>query len=322
MSEMGAYECLREIFEGKTSVDDIATLLGGLVDKGESVSEIVGFTRAMRDRMIGLELSGDAIDICGTGGSGKSRFNVSTSVGFVLNALGVGVAKHGNRGSKTANGSFDFLEALQVPFGQDKATLESIFKSTGLIFMFARYHHPAVANVGPARKVLGRRTIFNLIGPLCNPACVPYQIIGTLKRKVADKLAEAVRVLGTKRTLVIVGFDGLDELSNAGPSVVLDIRDSGVTEFLFDPAAEGIPVRSLDDISGGSAKENAALFCELISERRMDHAISQLVALNAGAALYCCGKTSTIIAGYHEALGAIGDGRVWAAYDAYLSAVS
>lgn len=307
LSESEAYNLLNTIFTGEVPQSDIETVLTVMADRGETVDEIVGFVRAMRESMVSVPINKDAVDLCGTGGTGKDRFNISTSVAFLLASDGVPVAKHGNRGSQKANGSFDFLEALGIPFNDISIEqIQACFNTYGLCFLFARNHHPAVRHVAAARKALGRRTIFNLIGPLCNPASVSSQIIGTPSKEIANRLAQVLQRVGTKRSLVIVGAGDIDELATEGKSILLDITESGVQESEFDPAT--LPFSASDDFGldsaenfGGMASDNAILFSQLMREGIVDHPISDQICLNAGAAYFCFGETDSIKAGFLRA---------------------
>ncbi|MBT5856230.1 anthranilate phosphoribosyltransferase [bacterium] len=311
LSESESTRCLTTIFTQSCSEKSIIELLDQLQQRGETVEELVGFSRAMRANWIPVPNSSHAIDICGTGGSGKIRFNVSTATAFVLASLNVPVAKHGNRGSKAPNGSFDFLEALDVPFQHTPDTLIQLLEDTHLCFIFARQHHPAVKSVAQARQTLQKRTIFNKIGPLSNPASVDYQIIGTPSLEDGRRLAKAAQTLGTTCTWVIVGANGLDELSTTGESHILKVTPGSIIEDRVSPEALGLPLRSESDIVGGTAKENAALFKTLIKTNQIDHPISELIRLNTAAALTCSGHTDSIQDGLKRAKNAIESGAVW-----------
>lgn len=298
--------CLQEIFTGQVNKETIKELLTLLHTNGESVSEIVGFATAMRNAMTSIAFSDNAIDVCGTGGYTKERFNTSTAAAFVLASLDIPVAKHGNRGSRKSNGSFDFLEALGIQW--DNAILAR-FDATKLAFLFARNHHPAMRYVAEARQELPFRTIFNLLGPLCNPASVKRQVIGTSTQENAEKLVEALQKLGTERAMVIVGPSGLDELSTEAPSLLYELVNGSVIRGVFKPKALFRSSTPIDAI--GSAQQNANLCQRLFSEGITDHPISKAIALNAAAGLYIAGKADSIEKAYPIALSAIETKKAW-----------
>ncbi|MFC1752025.1 anthranilate phosphoribosyltransferase [Thermoproteota archaeon] len=314
-----SYDCLSKIFTGEAAQPEIESLLILFREKSESVSEIVGFATAMREKMLTVTLPRPAIDLCGTGGMLQDRFNVSTAAAFVLGAIGIPTAKHGNRGSRKPNGSFDFLEALAIPFELSIEKIQEIFDKTEICFLFARQFHKAMGAVAQARKSVGGRTIFNLLGPLCNPAKVKRQIIGVVNEQIAVKLAEACRQLGTDRTLVIAGAEGMDELNLEGVSIVFDVTADTIKRFEFNPLAAGLYSAGSSSIPIGDAKQNAALFIDLFSNARKDHNISRLIALNCGAAAYCWGNTSSIEQGAGLAAEAIGSGAAWDKFVQYRS---
>lgn len=315
---MESRKALNDIFHGNVPQSTIEEFLTLLHKKGETVDEITGFAEEMRAAMIKVPLKKPAIDVCGTGGTGKDRFNVSTSVAFVLAAGNVPVAKHGNRGSVKSNGSFDFLEKLDVHIDLAIPRIQYVFDNTGLAFLFARHFHPAMKTVAAARKNLSHRTIFNCLGPLCNPAEVRFQIIGTGSKSLAEKLAAVLRKLGTKKSLVIAGPGGSDEMGITGPSTLYEVSAEAVTESSFNPAKRLNLMAKESEISGGTAEENARTFVNLISLRQIDHKLSQLIALNAGAAFYCYGKAVSIEEGYELGLHLIDTGAVWETYQHYL----
>jgi len=317
LSEEQSYCCLETMFKGGVSDADIATLLLALAKKGETVGEIVGFARAMRHYMMPLALPMPAIDLCGTGGATQTRFNTSTAAAFVLASAGVPVAKHGNRGSKQSNGSFDFLEALGLPPVLSDDALQQTFLSTKLCFLFARRFHPAMAAVAAARKHVGQRTIFNMLGPLCNPASVLHQIVGTVSESVAEKMAQALCCLNTERALIIVGADGLDELTPLGRSTIFEVKQGEIQRYEFAPTGLVSPCDINAEVLCGAANQNARLFEKVFSAKDGGHPISTIVCLNAGAAFYCCGKTISIEDGFLLARSTVESGAAWDAFVKY-----
>ena len=304
--------CLRLIFDNEASQGQVEVILKGLYKNGESVSEIIGFAQTMRAYMNKIELGNrDVIDLCGTGGSGKDRFNVSTAMAFIVAAGGCPVAKHGNYGSKKPNGSFNFLESLDVPINISEDQIKAVFNDTGLCFLFARQFHPAMKAVAPVRQGLGHRSIFNLLGPLCNPASVNYQLIGTIDTETAEKLASAVQELGTKKTLIIVGGDGRDELSITGQNHLYEVTTESITQTTLSTEAWGL---SYSEYACGDSQQNAQLFQSVMSQNDYTHPMAVHVSLNAGAAFYCTGKVATVKDGYDLAQDIIKSGKGWMLY--------
>ncbi len=303
-----AEEVLTEIFSENVPQEDITQLLSALYHKGESVTEIIGFAKAMRAAMIKVDLPKPIIDNCGTGGTGKSRFNVSTASSIVLGSMGIPVAKHGNRGSKAPNGSIDFVEALGIPIDLTPAQIQTYFNKNNLCFLFARAHHSKMKAVLESRKQLPHRTIFNLLGPLCNPASVTHQLIGTPSLEIAKKLAEAIQSLGTQSTWIVVGGNDTDELSPTHISQLFKITPAGITQDIFNPKDIGI---TADDtqLTGSTSQENAKKFIDLIQNRQIENPIIQHIALNVAAAISVFNGTPIKIA-YNDCLQHIQEGRV------------
>ena len=201
------------VFQGEINDTDIQQVLSALHYKGETVDDVIGVVSAMKKVARRLDLGRDIIDVCGTGGSGKNRFNISTVVSFVLGSMGVNVAKHGNVGSKKPNGSFDFLTELGINYNLSSADTKMIFSDQSLCFLFARLYHPNMKYVAPIRKRLDHRTIFNIVGPLCSPVDLDYQLIGTINESVATLLAASLSKLNRKRAIVVFNDEGIDEFS-------------------------------------------------------------------------------------------------------------
>lgn len=291
LTETQSEETLAEIFSGHADENDIKDLLVRLADKGETVSEIVGFAKAMRKAMVRVPLSKPCMDVCGTGGSGKDRFNTSTAMAFVLAACGVPVAKHGNYGSSKPNGSFNFLEALQIPIYKEVSDIQAQFNAHHLTFLFARNHHPAMRFVGPVRQALGRRTIFNVLGPLCNPAEVTHHLLGTTHKDLAEKLAEALSILGIQRAWVYVGGDGSDDISLTGTNIIYPVSKTVGTPFTLSASDYGLDPVS---VQGGTGEENVALFRRLLETSEITHPVIQQILLNTACALTVFGKADTV----------------------------
>ena len=292
-----AEQCLNTILEKDVSDGQIAELLITLSEKGETADEILGFSRALLTKSRPVPLPSNAIDSCGTGGSSLDRFNVSTTAAFVLAAGGVPAIKHGNKGSKRPNGSFDLLEKLGCEFDFEDDRLADIFAKTKVCFLFARTYHPVMKKVVTARQMADRRTIFNLSAPLCNPANPQYQILGTIDIKMGRQLAAVLRQLGRERFLIVIGEPGIDEISVAGPTHIFQLTNGAIKEYNIKPSDFGITERDYSTIPGGDSNENAEIFLSLLRNQTPE-SILDLVCLNAGAAFYCFGQTDSIKEGF------------------------
>ena len=292
-----AEQCLNTILEKDVSDGQIAELLITLSEKGETADEILGFSRALLTKSRPVPLPSNAIDSCGTGGSSLDRFNVSTTAAFVLAAGGVPAIKHGNKGSKRPNGSFDLLEKLGCEFDFEDDRLADIFAKTKVCFLFARTYHPVMKKVVTARQMADRRTIFNLSAPLCNPANPQYQILGTIDIKMGRQLAAVLRQLGRKRFLIVIGEPGIDEISVAGPTHIFQLTNGAIKEYNIKPSDFGITERDYSTIPGGDSNENAEIFLSLLRNQTPE-SILDLVCLNVGAAFYCFGQTDSIKEGF------------------------
>lgn len=276
---------VREIMAGEATPAQIGGLLVGLAAKGETMDEIVGAATAMREAVIPIETTRrPVIDTCGTGGSGIARRNVSTAAALAVAACGVAAAKHGNRGISSKCGSADVLAALGVDITIDPARVGRCVDEVGVGFLFAPSLHPAMRHAAGPRRELGVRTIFNLLGPLTNPAAAGHQLMGVYDPALTETLADVLRALGSQAAYVVHGADGLDELSTTGVNRISALRDGVVATFDFDPAAIGLPRARLDDLLGGAPEQNAAIAREVLGgydrgPRR------DIVLLNAAAAL-------------------------------------
>lgn len=292
-----AEQCLNIILEKDMADGQIAELLIALSEKGENADEILGFSKALLAKSRPVSLPSNAIDSCGTGGSGLNRFNVSTTTAFVLSAGGVPVIKHGNKGSKRPNGSFDLLEKLECEFDFEDDQLVDIFARTKVCFLFARTYHPVMKKVVTARQMADRRTIFNLSAPLCNPANPQYQILGTIDVEMGRQLTEVLRQLGRKRFLIAIGEPGIDEISISGPTHIFELAGGAIKEYDLKPSDFGITERDYSTIPGGDNDKNAEIFLSLL-QNQTPEPILDLVCLNAGAAFYCFGRTDSIAEGF------------------------
>ncbi|NOW44655.1 anthranilate phosphoribosyltransferase [Novosphingobium sp. SG751A] len=306
------------ILDRKVSDEAIAAFLVALSARGETSSEIAGAARAMRARMITVHAPEGAIDVCGTGGDGHHTLNVSTAVSLVVAACGVPVAKHGNRAASSKAGAADTLEALGLNLAHAGERAESTLGEIGIAFLFAQAHHPSLKHIAPIRRALGTRTIFNLMGPLANPANVRHQLVGIARPAYVPIYAEAIRRLGTERSFVISGDEGLDELSLAGGNEVADVRGDGVAMKRVVPADAGLPEYPVEAIKGGDPAYNAdALHRLLMGEHG---AYRDAVLLNAAGALMVAGEVSDWREGAEEAAEAIDKGLAKGLLDCWIKA--
>lgn len=313
-----AADAFAAMLDGAVGDDDVARFLIALSDRGETMIEIAAAAQAMRDRMIPIEAPAGAIDVCGTGGDGHHTLNVSTAVAIVVAACEVPVAKHGNRAASSKSGAADTLEALGLDMERAARMAEAQLADLGICFLFAAHHHPAMKRMMPIRKAIGRRTIFNLMGPLANPARVSRQLVGIARPAYVPVYAEALHRLGTDHSRVISGDEGLDELSLAGGNEVAVVTREGVRMQRSVAADAGLPSHPISAIRGGDAPANAkALRGLLLGEQG---AYRDAVLYNAAEALVIAGAADTLVDGVEEATEAIDKGlanallNCWIAY--------
>jgi anthranilate phosphoribosyltransferase len=312
-----AERALEEIMGGTTNPAVTAALLTALRVRGESVGELVGFARAMRRFAEKVEAPEDVIDTCGTGGDAKGTINVSTAAAFVARGAGVVVAKHGNRAATSQSGSADVLEALGAEIGLGPEEVGRCIKEAGIGFMFARTHHPAMRFVAPVRAELPFRTIFNLLGPLTNPAGARRQLVGVFGGDYVRPVAEALRELGAQKALVVHGRDGLDEITVTGPTLVAEVSDGAVMEYEISPERFGFPRHAPDGLLGGDAHLNALVLRGVLSGEERG-AARDVVLLNAGAAVYVSGHASTLEGGVRLAEESIAGGTAREALETFV----
>ena len=304
------------MLDGAMSDNDIANTLVTMADRGETAEEIAGAARAMRARMIPVTAPENAIDVCGTGGDGSHSLNVSTAVAIVVAACGVPVAKHGNRAASSMAGGADTLEALGLDLDRASETAEATLADLGIAFMFAQKHHPALARIAPIRKRLGRRTIFNLLGPLANPARVTRQLVGVPSPSLVPVYRDAMTQLGTERAMIVSGEEGLDEISISGISRFVSIGfDLG--HDIIAPEGAGLPRHPSDAIRGGDAHFNAAALRDLLDGK--PGAYRDAVLLNAAAALIVAGEADDGEDGIEDAAEAIDKGLAKALLDCWIA---
>lgn len=294
------------ILSGDVTQAQIGAFLMGLRVRGETVDEITGAVASMRKRMARVSAPVGAIDIVGTGGDGQGTYNVSTLAALIVAACGVPVAKHGNRAASSRSGSSDVLAALDVAIGLPPDHVARCIREAGVGFMMAQTHHAAMRHVGGARSELGTRTVFNLLGPLCNPAGVDRQLLGVFSSDWSAPLAEVLRNLGSKRVWVVHGSDGLDELTTTGPSHVTALDDGAIHSFEITPEQAGLPRSSAAALKGGDPTENAAAMRAVLSGARNPY--RDIAVLNAAAALIVAGQASDLREGASLATRALDSG--------------
>ena len=296
------------IMAGEATPAQIAGVLVGLKAKGETVDEITGAVEAMR--AVSTKVAVDdprLVDTCGTGGSGAAkRFNISTAAAFVAAAAGARVAKHGNRGVSSKSGSADVLEAAGAKIELEPEQVGRCIREVGVGFLFAVRHHAAMRHAGPVRRELGIGTVFNLLGPLTNPAGAKRQVLGVFAREWQQPLAEVAQALGSERVLVVHG-DGLDELSIQGPSTVVELDTNGLVTYEVSPSDFGLSERSMDDLRADTPEQSLKLIRGALSES--NEAAADIVALNAGAAVYAAGVATSLANGVTLAQDVIASGQ-------------
>ena len=306
------------MLDGGMADNEISASLIELADRGETAAEVAGLVRAMRERMKRIAAPEGSIDVCGTGGDGQHSLNVSTAVALVVSACGVPVAKHGNRAASSKAGGADTLEALGLNLNRASELAEETLPDLGIAFLFAQAHHPALARVGPIRKALGRRTIFNLCGPLANPAGVTRQLVGVAQPGLISLYKDAMELLGTEAALIVSGAEGLDELSIEGTSYLAAIGMRPLPAELR-PEDAGLPSHPLADLRGGDAEYNAAALRRLLLGEA--GAYRDAVLLNSAAALVVAGQAEDWFEGAEEAAEAIDKGLAKALLDCWIETV-
>ena len=315
-NDLGADEsaaAFGEIMDGNVEPAVTAAFLTALAAKGETGPEISGLASAMIAHAVPVEAAHPLLDTCGTGGDRSGTVNVSTMAAFVCAGAGVRVAKHGNRSASSKCGSADVLEALGVQIALGPEAVARCIDEAGIGFMFAQAFHPAMKHVMPVRKALGIRTVFNLIGPLSNPARAEFQVVGVSDLPTAPIVAAALGSLGVKRALVVHGADGLDELSTTGASNVWDTDGETIAEYEIDPADFALAPATPDDLRGGDAEQNASVTRDVLAGK--PGAVRDIVVLNAAAGLVAAGVAEHFSAGISAAAAAIDSGAAAASLD-------
>jgi anthranilate synthase/phosphoribosyltransferase len=300
---------MEELTDGELTSGQTAAFLTGLTAKGVSPDELASFAAVLGRKKRAISVSYPLLDTCGTGGDAKGSFNISSMAAIVASSCGAMVAKHGNRGVSSRSGSADFYRALGIPVELQPDRARLLLEETGFTFLFAPLYHGSMRHAAGVRRELGIKTVMNLLGPLLNPAGAEYQLIGVYDEKLCEPVAQALRLLGRKRALVVHGMDGLDEISVAAPTRVVELNQDGVlSRYMFDPEQIGIDRYSTGELAGGEPEENAALAFELINGGSPD-ALREAVLINAGAALYTYGLAGSIGEGYELAREALASAR-------------
>ncbi len=299
---------MAQVMDGETSAAQIASLITGLRMKGETIEEITGFAQTMRAKALRVETMQDGLlDTCGTGGDGRHTFNISTASAIVAAAGGVRIAKHGNRAISSKSGSADVLEALGVNIQITAEQAARCLSETGLCFMFAPLFHGSMRHAAAPRKEIGIRTVFNLLGPLTNPAGADRQLVGVYDRKLTPLMAGVLKELGLKRALVVASEDGLDEISVSAPTVVSELKDGIIETYTITPESLGITRSPITEIDGGDAAHNAQLIVQILNG--VKGANRDIVVLNSAACFYLSGLADTISGGVALAQNVIDSGK-------------
>ena len=314
LSRSEAESAFDAIMSGDATPAQIGGFLMALRTRGETVEEYAAAAAVMRAKSTPVSGGGDAIDIVGTGGDGKGTLNISTAAAFVVAGAGVKVAKHGNKALSSRSGTADALTEMGVNVMVDAPVAERALREAGVCFMMAPMHHPAMRFVGPARVELGTRTIFNILGPLTNPAGVPRQLTGAFSADLIRPMAEVLRALRSEAAWLVHGSDGTDELSIAGPSRVAALKAGEITEFEISPEDAGLPVHPFEDILGGDGAQNAAAFRRLLAGERS--AYRDAVILNAAAGLLVAERAADLREGAALAAESIDSGAAKAKIEA------
>lgn len=285
LTEEEAYAAVNKIMDGSVEASQMAAFLIALKMKGETADEITGAARAMREHALKVKLKSQyAIDTCGTGGDGAKTFNISTAAAIIAAAGGVKVAKHGNRSVSSKSGSADVLSKLHIDIELNQEEVEKSIDEKGMGFIFAQVYHKAMKNVGPVRKQLGVRTLFNILGPITNPCDLKGQVLGVYDRKLIDVVSKVLLKLGRERAIVMHGSDGLDEITTTGETYVNEIRENEIKSYTITPEEFGIKRASLSDIEGGTPEENAEIILDILKGKNGPK--RDIVVLNSAAALY------------------------------------
>jgi len=313
LTEEAVFEGLDRMTAGEATPAQMGAFLMGLRVRGETVDELTGAARLLRARMLPVCAPPDAVDIVGTGGDGLKTYNVSTCAAFVAAGAGLKIAKHGNRSVSSLSGASDVLSALGVKIDLAPGEITSAIETTGVGFLWAPMHHPAMKVWAPIRAELGLRTLFNLMGPLCNPAGVTRQIVGVFSAGWVEPIVHVLKKLGSVHAWVVHGRDGLDEVSTTAPTLVAELKDGNIRTFEATPEEAGLARATIEDLRGGDAATNAAALRAVLGGER--GAYRDIVLMNAGAALVVGGKAESLRQGATLAAAAIDTGAARAALE-------
>lgn len=318
LAEDEMMEIMTEIFSGNITDAQIGAFMAALSTKGETFEELAGAARAMRRKAVRIQTSAaTVVDTCGTGGDGANTFNISTTTAFVVAGCGVTVAKHGNRSVSSRCGSADLLEALGVNLDSGPEMVEEAIRETGIGFLFAPLFHSAMRHAAKARKEIGLRSIFNMLGPLTNPAGANCQLLGVYAPELTEMFAQALRLLGTTRAFVVHGHDGLDEISICAPTRISELRDGLIRTYDINPEQFFDQSASPEDIAGGDPSANAAITRQILGGEKGPR--RNVVLINAGAALVSAGKAEDFKDGIDQAAKAIDSGASMAKLENLIS---
>ncbi|MEK7353187.1 MAG: anthranilate phosphoribosyltransferase [Chloroflexota bacterium] len=305
-----ASQVMDEIMEGQVTPAQFGAFVVALRLKGETVDEITGLAKVMRAKAIRVTVAEPVIDIVGTGGDGLNSFNISTVTAFVVAGAGLKVAKHGNRAASSQCGAADVLEALSVKFNLNAEQVQKCIEEVGIGFMFAPTFHPAMKYAGPPRREIGIRTVFNILGPLTNPAGAKHYLLGVADGSLVEKLTLALKSLGCNHALVVHGEDGLDEITISGPSQVCELKDGQIEKYTVSPEDFGLSIASLESLKGGTAEHNAALLRSILWGDKGPQ--RDVVLMNAAAALVAGNKAKTLKQGMELAQKSLDSGQALA----------
>jgi anthranilate phosphoribosyltransferase len=320
LSEQEAAACMEELMTGAATPAQFAAYVTALRMKGETADEITGMARVMREKSSRLHVKGELLDTCGTGGDGSGSFNVSTCAAFIAAGAGARVAKHGNRAMTSQCGSADVLEALGAKIDLNPEQVEACIDHSGVGFMFAQAFHPAMKHVAAARREIGIRTVFNLLGPLTNPAGATCQVLGVPREELVETIAVVLQRLGGKRALVVHGDDGFDEISISGGSLIAELTPDGVRRFRVAPEDVGLERHDISALRGGTPQQNAAEL-RLVLEGAPG-ALRDFALINAAAALVAWGSAKDLTEGVTQATESIDSGAASAKLHAFVVATN
>ncbi len=301
-----AQDAFDDLLSGEVTPAQGGAFLMALRVRGEALDEIVGAVSAMRGRMLRVNAPPEAIDIVGTGGDHSGSYNISTLAAIIVASCGVPVAKHGNRAASSKSGTADVLAALGVKLGLDAAGLERCLREAGLCFMFAQTHHAAMRHVAPVRVELGTRTIFNLLGPLSNPAGATNQLLGVFSEAWLEPLTQVLKELGSRKVWTVHGSDGLDEMTTTGPTLVAALENGAIRRFTVTPDEVGLPTAKLEDLKGGDPEHNAAQLRAVLEGARIPY--RDVALLNAAASLVIADQAANLRDGLDRATRALDSG--------------